>query len=94
MNVTYNDKVIVEKQIDDTDKIFYLKSDDLTNKYLNIEVEDIEPGNEDQEFSIIVYEKGITQFIEIGKNEQIDLNYINLNQNDEVQTFLYYFILK
>ena len=93
LNITYNDKVIIEKQIDETDKIFYLKSDDLETKYLKVEIEDIEPGNEDQEFSIIVYEKGKTQFIEIGKNQQIDLYHLNLNQNDEVQTFLYYYIL-
>ena len=94
LNITYNNKVVIEKQIDESDKIFYLQSDDsLKDKNLYISVEDIESGNEDQEFSIIVYEKGITEFIEIEKNSIIYLNYVNLNKMDEVQTFLYYYIL-
>ena len=93
LNITYNDKVVIEKQIDESDEIFYLKSDNLKDRFLYICVEDIEPGNEDQEFSIIVYEKGITEFVEISKNDIIHLNYVNLNKVDEVQTFLYYYIL-
>lgn len=93
LNITYNNEIIIEKEIDETDKIYYLKSEDTTEKCLYISVEDIEPGNEDQEFSVIVYEKSITQFIEIEKNEIINLNYINLNKNDEIQTFMYYYKL-
>ena len=93
LNITYNNEIIIEKKIDETDKIYYLKSEDATEKCLHVSVEDIEPGNEDQEFSVIVYEKSITQFVEIERNQIINLNYINLNQNDEKQTFMYFYKL-
>ena len=93
ISITYNSKNKLENQIDDTDIILYLKSEDYTDKYLYVTVEDIEQGTEDQEFSVIVYEKGITEFFEIKKNEMINLNYINLNKDDEIQTFFYYYIL-
>ena len=93
LNITYNNQVIIEKKIDESDKIYYLKSEDSTEKCLYVSVEDIELGNEDQEFSVIVYEKGIAQFVEIEKNELVNLNYINLNQNEEIQTFMFYYKL-
>ena len=93
LNITYNDEIIIEKKIDESDKIYYFKSEDSTEKYLYVSVEDIEPGNEDQEFSVIVYEKGINEFVEIERNEIVNLNYINLNQNDEIQTFMFYYKL-
>ena len=93
LNITYNNNVIVEKQIDETDKIYYFKSENASEKYLSVNIEDIEPGNEDQEFSIVVYERGVTEFEDIEKNEIINLKYINLNKDDEIQTFSYYHIL-
>ena len=93
LNVTYNNETILENQIDESDKIFYFKSYDTMPKPLFLTVQDIEAGMEDQEFSVILYEKGATEFEEIEKNEIITLNYINLDMNNEKQTFLYYYIL-
>ena len=94
INIAYNDVIKAEKKIDDSDIMLYLVSENRTEKYLYVSIEDIEPGTEDQEFSLIVYEKGITEFIEIKRNEIINLNYINLNVNDETQTQTFFFYFK
>ena len=93
INVTFNNETIIDKKVDDTDYILYLKSHDIKLKILYINIQDIEPGNEDQEFSVIVYERGITDFVEIEQNEIFNLNYVYLNKNDEIQTFLFYYKL-
>ena len=93
ISVIYNDITKAEKQIDESDEIYYLKSENNTDKTLFVTIEDFEKGTEDQEFSVIVYEKGMSEFLEIKKNELYYLNYINLNNNDEIQTFYYYYIV-
>ena len=93
ISITYNNETIIENQIDTTDKIFNLKSEDLTKKFIYIYIEEIEKGIESQEFSVVVYEKGINQFFEIEKNDIININYINLNEGDEIQTFFFYYKL-
>ena len=60
-------------------------------KRLYITVEDIEEGTEDQEFSIIVYEKNINQFFEIKENNLHTLYYLNINKDIENQIFFFYY---
>ena len=93
INATYNNQIKIEKKIDETDEILYLKSYDATEKYFYFTVEDIEPGTEDQEFSVIVYEGGIFKFNEIERNKKYTINYINCNKLDEPQIFFFYYLL-
>ena len=93
INATYNNQIKIEKKIDETDEILYLKSYDPTEKYFYFTVEDIEPGTEDQEFSVIVYEGGIFKFNEIERNKKYTINYINCNKLDEPQIFFFYYLL-
>ena len=93
INATYNNQTKIEKKIDETDEILYLKSYDPTEKYFYFTVEDIEPGTEDQEFSVIVYEGGIFKFNEIERNKKYTINYINCNKLDEPQIFFFYYLL-
>ena len=91
ISVTYNNKTILPKSIDNSDQIFNLKSENETMKRLYITVEDIEEGIEDQEFSVIVYEKNINQFFEIKQGIINTINYLNLNQGEEKQIFFFYY---
>ncbi len=93
INATYNNQIKIKKKIDETDEILYLKSYDPTEKYFYFTVEDIEPGTEDQEFSVIVYEGGIFKFNEIERNKKYTINYINCNKLDEPQIFFFYYLL-
>ena len=90
ISITYNNKTILSKQKDEIDHIFNLKSENSTIKKLYVTVEDIEEGVEDQEFSVIVYEKDINQFFEIKRGNAFTLNYLSLNHDDEKQIFLFY----
>ena len=80
-------------QIDTTDIIFYSNKNSSNIGYLTVNVMDIEPGVEDQEFSVIVYEKGIVEYNEIKQFDNISINYINLDKNDEKQKFYFYYDL-
>ena len=93
ISITYNDQIILPKGIDQTDHIFNLKSENSTTKELYVTVEDIEEGTEDQEFSVIVYEKNITQFFEIKEGTIYTTNYLSLNKEDEQQIFFFYYKL-
>ena len=93
ISATYNNQTKIEKKIDETDEILYLKSYEPTEKYFFFSVEDIEPGTEDQEFSVIVYEGGIIKFDEIERNTKYTINYINCNKLDEPQMFFFYYLL-
>ena len=50
ISITYDGQTILEKSIDITDHIFNLRSENTSIKKLYVTVEDIEEGNEDQEF--------------------------------------------
>ena len=91
--IKYNGEFILPKQIDETDYIFNLKSENTLQKDLYVTVEDIEEGTEDQEFSVIVYEKNITQFFEIKKSNIYTTNYLSLNKDEEKQIFFFYYNL-
>ena len=93
ISITYNDQIILPKNIDRSDHKFNLKSENSTMKKLYVTVEDIEEGTEDQEFSVIVYEKNITQFFEIKEGTIYTTNYLSLNKDDETQIFFFYYNL-
>ena len=93
ITVKYYNKTYVEKKIDTTDEQFNFESKDSNPKILILAVEDIQPSVEEEEFTVIVYEKGVEEFKEIKKNEIININYINLNKNDEKQKFYFYYNL-
>ena len=86
-----NIKADVSNQIDNTDVIFYSYKNSPSIGYLTVTVMDIEPGVEDQEFSVIVYAKGIVEYSEIKQYDNISLNYINLDKNDEKQKYYFYY---
>ena len=90
---SYNNKILLERKMDDTDEILYLISNDAEEKTFYFTVEDRDPGTEDQEFSVILYEKGINQFNEIQKNKIHYMHYINLDKKDETQAFYYYYLI-
>ena len=93
INIEYNNQTIIGRQIDETDHIFYLENIGKEQKYLYITIEDTDEHEKDQEFSLVVYEKGKYEFFEIYKNEVINKEYINLNKDDEKQKFLFYYNL-
>ena len=95
ISIFYNNQTIIENEIDKTDQVFYFKSEDSKVKHLYITIEDIEKDIDTirKEFSVVIYEKGILEYYEIEKNEIFNLNYINLNKNDEAQTFFFYYNL-
>ena len=94
ISITYDNQTILPKGIDQSDHIFNLKNDNSSlSKKLYVTVEDIEEGNEDQEFSVIVYEKNITQFFEVQKGVPLTMNYLSVNQADENQIFFFYYKL-
>lgn len=94
ISITYDNQTISPKGIDQSDHIFNLKNDNSSlSKKLYVTVEDIEEGNEDQEFSVIVYEKNITQFFEVKRGVPLKTNYLSVNQADENQIFFFYYKL-
>ena len=88
----YNNDTVLPQTVDNTDQILNLKSGNQLKKLL-VGVEDIEEGVEDQEFSVIVYEKNITQFFEIKEGSIHTTNYLSLNKDDEKQIFFFYYEL-
>ena len=72
LTVRYDNSVIIEKKLCTTDERVYLtKPEESELKNLFVIVEDIEPGKEDEEFSIVVYELGAQTFQEVPKLKNI-----------------------
>lgn len=94
INIEYNNHTLIERQIDESDHIFYFENKEKEQKYLYITIEDTDEHEKDQEFSLVVYEKGKYEFFEINKNEIINKEYINLNKGEEKQKFLFYYKLE
>ena len=95
ISITYDNQAIFQKGIDQSDHLFYLKNENSTiSKRLYVTVEDIEEGNEDQEFSVVVYEKNITQFFEVKRETPYTTNYLSLNKAEENQIFFFYYKLE
>ena len=95
LSISYDNKEILPKGIDKSDHLFNLKNEDATtSKQLYVTVEDIEEGNEDQEFSVIVYEKNINQFFSVTRDTPLTTNYLSLNNDDENQIFFFYYKLE
>ena len=64
---------------------------DSTVKDLDVVVEEIEPGKENEDFSVVLYENGPNEFIEIVQNEEKTINYLNLDKKGEKQSFFFYY---
>ena len=94
LTVKYAQEAKVDKKLYDTDEILYLINPDDTVKDLEVTVEEIEPGKENEDFSVVVYENGPNEFIEIVQNEEKILNYLNLDKKGEKQSFFFYYSLE
>ena len=75
-----------KKKLDNKDIIINLKNEENSQKLLKIIIENIENG-ENQEFSVIVYEKEPDDFLNIAEDEIIKTNYI---KNDNQQNFYFF----
>ena len=94
LTVRYDNSVIIEKKLCTTDERVYLtKPEESVLKNLFVIVEDIEPGKEDEEFSIVVYELGAQTFQEVPKLKEFYVDYINLDKENESQKFYFYYNL-
>ena len=93
LTIKYQDETKVSRTLYDTDEILYLINPDGTDRVLDVIIEEIEPGKENEDFSVVVYDHGPGEFTQIPKNEEIYINYINLNKKDEKQIFYFYYML-
>ena len=93
LTVNYGQETKVDKKLYDTDEILYLINTDNHVKDLKVEVEEIEPGKENEDFSVVLYENGPNEFMEIKKNEENIVNYLNLDKKGEKQSFFFYYFL-
>ena len=93
VTVKYGGETKVDKKLYDTDEILYLINLDSTVKDLDVVVEEIEPGKENEDFSVVLYENGPNEFIEIVQNEEKTINYLNLDKKGEKQSFFFYYSL-
>ena len=93
LTVKYGGDTKVSRTLYATDEILYIINPDEDEKKLEVTVEEIEPGKENEDFSVILYENGPGEFIEIPKNEEKVINYINLDKKDEKQSFFFYYKL-
>ena len=94
LTVRYDNDVIIDKKLYTTDERLYLtKPEESGLKNLFVIVEDNEPGKEDEEFSIVVYELGAQTFQEIQKLKVYYIDYINLDKENESQKFYFYYNL-
>ena len=93
LTIKYDGDTKVSRTLYATDEILYIINPEQTEKELEVEVEEIEPGKENEDFSVIVYENGPGEFIEIPKNEEKIISYINLDKKDEKQSFFFYYKL-
>ena len=93
LTVKYGGETKVDKKLYDTDEILYLINPDNTVKDLEVTVEEIEPGKENEDFSVVLYQNGPSEFIEIEKNVEKTVNYLNLDKKGEKQSFFFYYFL-
>ena len=93
LTVKYGGDTKVSRTLYATDEILYIINPDENEKKLEVTVEEIEPGKENEDFSVILYENGPGEFIEIPKNEEKTISYINLDKKDEKQSFFFYYKL-
>ena len=93
VTVKYGGETKVDKKLYETDEILYLINLDSTVKDLDVVVEEIEPGKENEDFSVVLYENGPNEFIEIVQNEEKTINYLNLDKKGEKQSFFFYYSL-
>ena len=94
LTIKYGGDTKVSRTLYATDEILYIINPDENEKKLEVIVEEIEPGKENEDFSVILYENGPGEFVEIKKNEEIAINYINLDKKDEKQSFFFYYKLE
>ena len=94
ITVEYDNNLVINKKVDDNDTLLYLNNDNDNNnneeKILKIIIENIDdtfPIPYNQEFSLVVYEKSIDEFINIKEDNTIKVNYI---KNENVQNFYFY----
>ena len=93
LTVKYGDETKVSRTLYATDEIVYCINPDTTEKKLVVNVEEIEPGKENEDFSVILYEGGPGYFREIVKYNETTIHYINLDKKDEKQVFNFYYFL-
>ena len=94
LSLRYDNSVIIEKKLCTSDERVYLtKPEESGLKNLFVIVEDNEPGKEDEEFSIVVYELGVQTFQEVPKLKEFYVDYINLDKENESQKFYFYYNL-
>ena len=94
LTIKYGGDTKVSRTLYSTDEILYIINPDENEKKLEVVVEEIEPGKENEDFSVILYENGPGEFVEIKKNEEITISYINLDKKDEKQSFFFYYKLE
>ena len=94
LTIKYGGYTKVSRTLYSTDEILYIINPDENEKKLEVIVEEIEPGKENEDFSVILYENGPGEFVEIKKNEEITISYINLDKKDEKQSFFFYYKLE
>ena len=87
LSVEYNNNLIIDKKVDNKDSIINLENKEKSGKLLKIIVENIGEKYENQDFSVIVYEKEVDEFINIKEDSTITINYI---KNDFNQNFYFY----
>ena len=93
LTIKYGGDTKVSRTLYATDEILYIINPDEDEKKLEVAVEEIEPGKENEDFSVVLYENGPGEFIEIPKNEEKTISYINLDKKDEKQSFFFYYML-
>ena len=93
LTIKYGGDTKVSRTLYATDEILYIINPDEDEKKLEVTVEEIEPGKENEDFSVVLYENGPGEFIEIPKNEEKTISYINLDKKDEKQSFFFYYML-
>jgi len=94
LTVRYDNSVKIEKKLCTSDERVYLTKPEQSGlKNLFVIVEDNEPGKEDEEFSIVVYELGIQTFQEVPKLKEFYVDYINFDKENESQKFYFYYNL-
>ena len=89
INIEYDGNKIIDQQIDNNDYIINLNNENLINKLLKIIIENKDEFSNDnnQDFSLIIYEKDKEEFIEIKKDQLTKFNYI---KNNLVQNFYFF----
>ena len=94
LTATYGENTVIERKLYDTDELLNLINEDTTEKTFTVTVEEIEPGKENEDFSVILYEGGPVSYNNIPKNVEVSIDYINLDKNDMKQTLYFYYCLE